>query len=355
MLVQEQHLRIDIELQKLNSHLYDNIDDYTKDVLLTIAQYDLVRARTSRDLNHKQEGAQDTNKRYEDISNLMRIETLPVYKFDDIRRIALLPDDFFIFDSSLSNTVYDCKGLSKNEISSPIYYSLLKMSDTPSPSHYGTYRITFTNNTGTYTLFDAATTPLNNGFNLEAEKFILINYIIDYVNQDLGGNGYGIKIYWERFEKMYKPNTFIIIVDSTVLNVDSSITGAASISSSVLNFPYFSMVLPQNKKETTCVNRLNKSLDNRRLLTKSFGKSKYSSPCIELYGKSVLIYVDDKFDLSSLELTYIKRPSAISLQLNQSCELSFPDEVVSHAVKLISSYIESGNLQQIINSNSLKE
>ena len=132
--------------------------------------------------------------------------------------------------------------------------------------------------------------------------------------------------YWERYDELYKPGWFIQVQNTTpgtvpAITVDGVGIGdidGADFSDPVVNTKIYSYHTATGK----LVNNRLSPTDILRNLRQSryFGTAHYS-PLSELTGDLLLVYRDDNFIVSGVEISYIRKPQPISLSLNTDCEL----------------------------------
>jgi hypothetical protein len=161
--------------------------------------------------------------------------------------------------------------------------------------------------------------------------------------------GVGFEIYWEMYGQLHHPNSFIVIVDTTVhtfFNWDASITTNVSPLPTALIASYLGSagaddpanneyVYAQHTDNSLGAKRLppdyatrefafNKFIqqdDIFKLLDDPFNTTKYTSPLTTVRGEYIDIYTSDIFIIDKVKITYIRKPKQISLSLGISCEL----------------------------------
>lgn len=128
--------------------------------------------------------------------------------------------------------------------------------------------------------------------------------------------------YWERFDNLYYPSYYIYPTTnpqgslSPFVNVDGNITQITK----TKTYP----VTRHNSIGTYYDNRLSATDDISGMNSTEFIKSSYYSPISELSNGILYIYNDSSFIVSSVGISYIRKPQPISLYLNTDCEL--PEE-----------------------------
>ena len=108
MTIQEMHIYLDVEAQRLDSKLLNSFEIEEKDWLLNISQLQFVKTRISNKSNPKREGFEDTTKRYDDLKELKKSVDIPVYYLDGESVYGFLPVDYFHHINSRTETYYNC-------------------------------------------------------------------------------------------------------------------------------------------------------------------------------------------------------------------------------------------------------
>ena len=162
---------------------------------------------------------------------------------------------------------------------------------------------------------------------------------INSVRGDILDNpGTGFTIYWEQFGELNYQGQFIVVPDpnvfswlewdasvgtvTTIVNVESGGTHLQS------RDPYYSAanlkekrVLTEEPVEVTVSSKFVQQDDIFTLLTDPFNTTKHTGPIYTIRGNTIDVYTSDIFIIDALKITYIRKPSKISLSLGISCEL----------------------------------
>lgn len=88
---------------------------------------------------------------------------------------------------------------------------------------------------------------------------------------------------------------------------------------------------------TRVLNRFSQQDDVYRLLDDPFSTTRHSEPLTTIRNNSVDVYSDATFIVDQIKLTYIRKPSQISLSLSNSCEL--PDHTHEEIVRMAANSI----------------
>jgi hypothetical protein len=349
MTVREQHIDFDIKLQKVYSFSSDRFLEQEKDWLLNNAQRVLLKETTSPKLNRKQEGADRTYKRYDDLQTLYRQIVVPVYihpKFSNVY-FADLPPNFYEL-RSVKTGIYCNNNITS--INSDKKITVLEFKDDVSLSDlFSNFLITGENN-GTQTLFDindySGLTSMS--FADNENKFVIINHVLEIINRIDG-----IDIYWENFSTYY-PSSFIIVTNDdytsfTISWDDYSLT----VDSVDYNYKKFSEDLDLVSINSNA--RIVEFEEIGDINSDPYGKTSPKSPTGIIVDDTIQLYGNNNFVLYNAVISYVKTPRLISLSLNQSCELSKPSEVTDIAVRMASAYINNDNHKNIISETLLND
>ena len=167
---------------------------------------------------------------------------------------------------------------------------------------------------------------------------------IEAVKQDILNNpGVGFTIYWEEFETLYEPGSFIVVVDtlthtwfewdasagplsvlkgSPYLGDGASRTAPTDLNGRVLDASYSEKREPISYSDLlTRGNRFSQQDDIFTLLNDPFNTTKHTSPLTTMRGRSIDVYTNDIFIIDAVKITYIRKPKEISLSLGVNCEL----------------------------------
>tara|TARA_R110002050_G_scaffold4830_2_gene22840 strand:- start:203 stop:1360 length:1158 start_codon:yes stop_codon:yes gene_type:complete len=200
---------------------------------------------------------------------------------------------------------------------------------------------------------------------------------IEAVKQDILANpGVGFNIYWEEYETLNHPGSFIVVVDVETypwFNPDPSLgpltqargrairkEGARDVYSPalVMDSSYSEKRVPNESSDRIMsLNKFSQQDDIFKLLTDPFNTTKYTSPLTTIRGQAIDVYTSDIFIIDTVKITYIRRPQEISLSLGVDCEL--PDhthqEIVSMAVSSILEEISDPRYKTAVGEASRNE
>jgi hypothetical protein len=146
--IKEWHILLDQELNKVNSALYDILTPQEKDIAFNKNIEKFVKQRYGANSNAKQKGFEQSQKRIDDLRELVKINySLTAYKpsFDDIDFNSMvkaeLPSDYCLSINTRSQISYvDCGTFTYQEVPKNEYYSVLPVSSFVN-SNWGTTRL----------------------------------------------------------------------------------------------------------------------------------------------------------------------------------------------------------------------
>jgi len=163
---------------------------------------------------------------------------------------------------------------------------------------------------------------------------------IDFIRKFISLQG---KWYWERFDNLYYPSYYINATTNpqgalapyvSVDGVTSSVvkTSSYGLKSHAGTGKYFD-------------NRLSATDNISGLNSTEFYKSSYYSLISELSNGVLYVYNDSSFTISSVGISYVRKPQPISLYLNTNCEL--PEEFHQNICDLAVEYTKGtlGDIQ----------
>ena len=313
MTVRELYTKIDIDLQEINSNVFGDVLPEEKDIVVNEEILEFVRDNIDPKSNRLQQGFQTTNKRYDNIKELLNTETLPLYKKSETTSFAILPDDYFAHISS--NTNINCSTFTNVVTSVPKYLYTFKLEDDSA----GYVDFTITKDAVDIFTFTVAKYPEYPTGILNDEKFILLNLIREdlFTISELES----FEVYYEWYNGTYYPNQFILITDAVSAFTITYHTGETPIALSLTN------TLTYSRYDVTDINkisgnRLTSYDDIDDVAGSYFRKTSSKSPVVELAKHIIIVHHEKRFIPISIELRYVCRPRKISLLLNRNVNLS---------------------------------
>lgn len=338
--VKEMHVAIDMELQHINSNRKQSITPYHKDMVLNQAVLQFVENRTNPKTNIKQEGLEDTQKRYDDIRELKRSLVLPTM-IDNDKVFIILPHDYYKLIGAGCRLRYYKVDKPKPNKKVVIKYHTLPFKD---------------DNSGKYTDLKLERKPFNSTlwdnvidfskynfstFHSPDSKFIIINNIIEEKN-----------IFWESWNNTYNSNR-LIILDEGYGSYRFSYSNVISLSK--YNQVEYAAYSSFSGDTIVPIDLISSEYEFGVLGNYYMSKNKHLNPSGVIEGNRLYVQETDDFIALFIAVNYIKKPRLINHRSNQICELSVNREIVNIAVQKLKSYIKDEGYQHTVNENQLME
>jgi hypothetical protein len=342
--VKEMHIALDFGLQHIDSNRKQSILPEYKDLALNYAVLQFIETRISAKSNRRQEGLEDTSKRYDDLKDLKRVHKGICYKGNITDKVvrSILPFDYYRYISIGANIHFNKFELPLANVSTNSTYKVVEFTDTD--NSYNGFRIGITSReSGNVTYFNSNDYGIGTLHGKDS-KFIIVNLVLQEFNTRLG-----IECYWENYNDKYYPNSFIFVSANGF-----SIT-VNSITKSGVEYNNVKLVYSNIAKDTKPSDIV--SSDIAFLTTSSY----YHMANEHLRPRSILRqgYVEIKegnnFVVPEYIIEYYKKPRLINYKLNQSCEIQVNREIVDLAIQRLKAYIKDEGYQHIVNENQIIE
>jgi hypothetical protein len=375
--INEMHIAINLGIQKLGSFQVDNLLPEEIDHELNLAQRRFIKQRYSELGNAKRKGFEQSQKRIDDLRNLIEDFYSPSTSFmgavyssrskgDILGYRVKLPTDYMHLINIRAKIFELCHKIVPFKTTKLEYY-YLKVNITPPTRGYKLVEINIANSSGTLTAVKA--NP--GGITLD----------------DLRNGAYGLGI-----EPSLSPNDGFSDLTSAAISADSPIADANEIffkrdkafnqSNDVEYFGAYGTLVWKNPQteETLVINinqgpyiveeiqrevtpsiikatpgiKLKRTLckysqhdDLYAILDDPFNSTKSSSPLYTIQENFVDLYTTNEFIPQDIFIKYLRRPALMSYQRGIGSELSehTHDEVIEMAVKSILEAIESPRYQ----------
>ena len=341
MNVQEMHLAIQQGVDKINSLQADLLLSQEIDIELNKSMMRFINTKYGKN-NKYRKGFEESQKRIDDLRSLVREyegivtfkETLGSKYFIDT---FTLPPDYLYLVNTLTTT-------NINQNCTPVEY-FLSESD---PILFFTISLdTFVCNSNTaiadsIIMFeDKSDLTKGQAVVWQNTSSFTFPQDINAVRDDILANpGIGFEIYWEQYGDLNYQGKFIVIPNSNTyswIEWDASVgtvTELVNVNSTGSQLqsqtPLYSQAFLNNRrvlvntvgiKDVTSGSTFIQQDDIFTLLTDPFNTTKYTDPLYTIRGNALDIYTSDIFIIDSVKITYVRKPSKISLSLGVSCEL----------------------------------
>ena len=318
MTIDEIHIKVRQDVQKIDSHANGNLLDEEIDFHLNYYTKKFVD-----EVVGKLKGLSSTNptdfqknqRLLDSISTLqVRNYTLAAYVGDGAVAYGILPPNYRHLIEDVSEISYNCRGVIKNQVDARIYtHTLSFLADLETCSEL---ELKIDGD-----VFFKLTDYLPNGITDPESKYQIVNLILDNTPYN---------IYWERYDGKYYPRSFVF-ADYTQFNVSYSITTQNESGVDITNTVSVIRELILNKvyRHSTTdnyirrPNRLTKDTGLSYVLNHPFEKTIWEFPVSTLGNGRLYVYEDDKFRVRSLIIDYIKEP--IEASKTRSVNVELPD------------------------------
>lgn len=345
------HIAVQQGVDKINSLQADSLLSEEIDLELNKSVFRFINSKYGKN-NIYRKGFEESQKRIDDLRTLVReYEAVTAFKEQLQKNIFVdtftLPTDYMYLVNQVSRVyINNCK---------PIEYSLVNL---PSVSYFVVdfNNFVLNNADGNSDSFiesmemvkgTQSAVVWSGSNNLLSSGWLPSSYPanIEAVKQDILNNpGVGFTIYWEEFETLYEPGSFIVVVDTVTHDwFEWDASGGAAVSvlegspytgdgvsrtaptdlnGRVLDASYSEKREPISYSDLlTRGNRFSQQDDIFTLLNDPFNTTKHTSPLTTMRGRSIDVYTNDIFIIDAVKITYIRKPKEISLSLGVNCEL----------------------------------
>ena len=357
MTIAEMHIQLQQGLQKINSNLFADLVPQQLDLLLRKGESIFIEEIINPLGNPKKEGFQRTQKKYDEIENLIKPLELPLYVLNSKEYFSWLPADYFQLVSDYTNLYYNCNGVTPVVTNKTISTVIVPFPDSIVPITNNGFILTSTVNGVVTTEFSLAnyTTLAANILSVE-EKYILVGVIRDIINQKVGN----VKVYWEFFNGVYSANSFIFVglddnYNSTLLTNITFNNNTTTISYNNTNsILQVHSIAGNNYKQKP--NRLIPLDPLPFVQENSFSKTSYKSPISTLVRGWIRVKKDELYMAASVGIFYIKRVRLINIHLGSSSEINedYHQRLVDITIQYTKATITNKESYSLIQNENLK-
>lgn len=355
MLVQEMHIEIDLELQKLNSQFNMAIQPEEKDWFLNNEVRKFMKQRLDPLSNRKKIGFQDTTKRLEDLRDLVKTRNVPVLTDSIGRKFIELPSFYFQYIRFDILSFKSCITPQPSITSQTTYEATINLAlEDTVPA---TYTIVMNDGTNDITLFDIADLPTGylNGTNLTAQRFRLIEAIRIKTREVLTREfNSDFDLYWEGVDNSYDLSKFRIKSTRQINNI--TVTSDGNVNTNTIDV----VTTPSYLRTVTPL------VSNARIIDAEFyrdavnshlSSSTPKSPIGTIEGNRAYFSEPNSVVFGSADITYVCMPTTISLSLNSNLNMSTSSakEITGNTVRFIKALIQDNNYEVYAKENILIE
>ena len=347
MTVNDMHIAIDLELNKVNSNLYDIIKPQEKDYFLNRAQERFIKQRYSPLSNAKGRGFEMSQKRIDDLRNLLipnyydKVYQLPTNDFDySTKGRFYFPDDYWFLTSNRSKVYYNsCGSIVQSTTTENFYVALVTIPDAET-----TYTNFFIKVDGV-NLFNVSLYPEIANYTTE-DKSLLINLILDSLSV----------VNWSFYSSFKDLTADLIGVKTSAGNITVGFgESGTQIDTVHKRYTYFTAT---GGSDLIVPNRFLQQDDVYIVQQDPFNKTSISDGpiCIISNNTMDVFFEPNEFIVKEIAISYIRKPKLINLEQNQSCELAEHThaEIVRDCVNLLLENFEA-NPQRIQTSMEVEK
>ena len=367
MNVTEMHIAVQQGVDKINSLQADSLLSQEIDIELNKNMFRFINTKYGRN-NIYRKGFEESQKRIDDLRTLVREYEAPVSFKEQLKTKIFvdtfqLPGDYMYLVNQQSRLwINNCRPITYSLVNPPAqYYFVLSLNNfvTNNATNNSSAFVNGIEMVADVTGVDPTSASIwNPSASLIAGGWTPESYPsnIEAVKQDIVDNpGIGFDIYWEEYETLNYPGSFIVVVDIESypwISYDGSLgertfavgvptvdeTAPAPQGLEFMDTTYAERREPVSfSANITEGNRFSQQDDIFTLLSDPFNTTKYTSPLTTMRGNSIDIYTSDIFIIDTVKITYIRKPGEISLSLGIDCELPehTHEEIVAMTVSSI--------------------
>lgn len=312
------HIAIDARIQQLNSNRKQAIHPEQYDMAINDAIFEIIKTRSSR-LNAKQEGFEESIKRYEDLQSLKKDH--PVNPHYDGKTVSFfLPSDYYSYNIVKGIVKYNRNNLN---FSNSTLNHYVTVADFSVLTYNAPLEVTFISANGNYNI---NTNKFSNLIKSNKSRFYYFALVRDYIK-----NTYGIDCYLENFNGSYYPNSIIFVTTDINRKIVSCSNNLITISQSTIVKSVKTVVdeyVDYGIKKIELVSSKEVNNINNDFYSK---KNIHLNPKFTLIGNKIVIPVTNQFSVEDIVLEYIKLPRLVDSRISQMTDVVITDEIVDLA------------------------
>lgn len=354
MTIEEMHIDVDMDLQKVNTYTQRNLQPQEIDWFLNKEVLKFIKQRTNPRSNVKQQGTDSTVKRYEDLDDLTKYVDMDVQVNSDGTGTCVLPDDYYAYITSKTNVYQLCSTDNITTKSKTLYKCVFPLSF-PTGVILSAYKLTLTDSSGDTELFNLTSLPSGyiQNVDINKQRFMLLKAINILVPESLDAkqaNAYSF--YWERYAEEFNNNDFILVSETPFTSVTVHVNGNDTVyNSTQVSYNYY-----DENSELEGKNRL---IEDEFQFSgqKSFlSSSSAESPAIQLKQGILKIDFPKTIICQRVKLMYVSKPTILDLALQRNLNMkdTIVKEIVSNTVRFLKG-VFNGDYQTYLNENVMIE
>ena len=334
--VTEMHIAIDNGLQQLNSNRQQSIAPEVKDMALNYAVLQFIETRTNPKTNIKQEGLEETTKRYDDVRDLKRTYITKAYKYSKDKVASILPSDYYKYIEFGCDVAYSKYNTFNTETKNLDYFVLPFKTTKQGNKYYEDFIIKGDRDI----LFESRKSNLPTIYSSDA-KFMVINIVLEELNKIEG-----IDVYWEYYNTEYYKQSFVIVNSSNnIIHQEYSI----SYDRNQYKGEHKSKTLETYKDISNTTERpidlYSSDISFSQNSNHYYNANRQRNPSGELIDNEIIVKEGDNFIIDNVKLIYYKKPRLINYRHEQMCEIEINREIIDLAISKLKAYIKDEGYQ----------
>jgi len=352
MTTQELHIGLDLELQKLNSQVTQNIRPQEKDWFINKEVRKFIDKSMSGTLSPLQAGFQDVTRRIEDVKPLVR-NKVRFLSDQGANAVIALPSDCYRLIACDITMAKDCDGAPSSTAKKEYRLEIPLSSITTT---YNTIKISITIDGGQEDLI--VTTDIPDGYlsslDLKKQAFMLIKALKILLPKKLDDFFDNYDLYYEHDRDRYVPDTFILYTTDATYN-------------SIVSFNNNPVTTPSTTSTVDSVDGSKYPLEsNIRIIDDEFysdakhshlSKSTSVSPMARIQNNQILVHKPEGVVLGSASVRYVCYPTLADVLLESNINMGRValEKVLTNTVAYIKALISSNNYEAYKTENILTE
>lgn len=354
----EAHIEFDLMLAQLGSYVGDYISPYKKDWFLHIAQLQYIKTHIlgGRDANYEAVRIEA-----EAIQSLIEHRTLPV-NIRDGEGFAILPSNYLTGCSEEAQVSSVCANI-LTTVAANVSYIVFKFNNNFSAESIADkfvgFKIDMITDSDPVNLFTLAT-YYPSGIDKDLWWY-MIPLILRYAAKS------GVEVYWERWNDIYRPGSFIFVqepgaaVSMLSLTITYNTSPSQTTSVSALSRSFTRYVVPETALEYMPV-RLLTNEAKKKIKVNPFRKTRKISPAMFIQQNELKFPLKD-FAIYNAKTEYYRNPLPPNFVTGQGLEVGVGTrseelihrQIINDAVRLAASTTSADNHQLLFMENELSK
>lgn len=371
--VKELHIALDVALQKIQSQIYRNIQPEEKDMLLNAAVEEYIITRTGNRFDTHQIDMVGTFTRLEELSDIIHTVTVPMIHYTGLLSkwdyCTLHNNMKYIIDIQALLNINLCGGVASAPTSTrKQFIAQIPLSKLIASTYNADFVITgLVNTQGAAYPGSAFSLPLlnidsilSNYISTDGSNFQLIHTVLEQLNHlklaipklYAHDEQLYISAYYENYNTLYVPKTFILVIDYITPTVLSDLNVAhdevefktvahnlkltpftAETMTTIATTYEVTDTISASSVSSVEVVKLDKFSD---IMGNSvFMSNRHKKPIAKLEDKTLKILYESYYNTKNVNITYVKRPKKYDYISGQMCEIQDNEGILRIAVKNI--------------------